>query len=339
MFNIVCVGQRGRLEHEAALLAATLRHASPGFGGRLVVMEPQPGGRWPGDPRIGAPVRDLLAHLGAEILPFPAAIYGEPYPQGNKMEALAHAPPGPFLFLDTDTVVTGELADLVLDFDRPSASMRRSATWPAIDLYGPGHEEIWGSLYAARGLDFASSQDPAWPVEHWRRYLYFNAGWTFGSDAPSFGRRWLDAARMVEDLHARATDGRAADGPPGPLSGQTIWPWLDQIALPLVVHETGGGRPGGRGGIAEGWLDGTHSHHWRVMPLLYATAPDRVIETVEAASAPNRIKKVLKDHEPFKRFLYQGRGWKARALFDRDDLPADEQPIRNRLRREKLWMR
>ena len=55
--------------------------------------------------------------------------------------------------------------------------------------------------------------------------------------------------------------------------------------------------------------------------------------------APNRIKKVLKGHEPFKRMIYQGRGRKARALFDRERLPRREQAIRNRLKREGYWLR
>ena len=65
-----------------------------------------------------------------------------------------------------------------------------------------------------------------------------------------------------------------------------------------------------------------------MIPLLYARESDRVVEVLEEVAAPNRIKKVLKGHEPFKRMIYQGRGHKVRALFDRDDLPRKEQAIR-----------
>ena len=75
------------------------------------------------------------------------------------------------------------------------------------------------------------------------------------------------------------------------------------------------------------------------MPLLYARAPDAVITTLEKVSAPNRIKKVLKGHEPFLRMIYQGRGAKVRALFDQDDLPVREQAIRNRIKSNGFWMR
>ena len=75
------------------------------------------------------------------------------------------------------------------------------------------------------------------------------------------------------------------------------------------------------------------------MPLCYARESDRVIETIEAVAEPNKIKKVLKQYDPFKRMIYQGRGARVRALFDQGNLPRTEKPIRNRIKREKLWMR
>lgn len=327
-FNILIVGQRGRLAHEAALFAATLRHNAPAWQGRLVVAEPQPGPLWPDDPRIPAGAqRDLLERLGAEITPFESRHFGGAYPQGNKIEGLAALPPGPFAFFDTDTVITAELAEVAIDFDRPAASMKREGTWPQVELYGPGFNDIWGVLHARRGGVLADTLDLSWPDEHWRRYLYFNAGWFFGADPEAFRRAFLDAALMIRD------------DPPEELACQELDPWLDQAALPLAVHELGGGRPGDRGGIRDGVFDGTHSFHYRYVPMMYATAPDHVIAAVEAAAAPNPVKKALKEHEPFRRFLYQPKGAKARALFDRADLPRKEQAIRNRLRREGLWIR
>jgi hypothetical protein len=55
--------------------------------------------------------------------------------------------------------------------------------------------------------------------------------------------------------------------------------------------------------------------------------------------APNKIKKVLKGHEPLLRMVYQGRGTKVRALFDQDNLPRREQAIRNRIKSNGFWMR
>ena len=125
------------------------------------------------------------------------------------------------------------------------------------------------------------------------------------------------------------------DKTPPELASQSLDPWLDQIALPAVVTGLGGGRPD----ETLGGLDGELTLHWRALPLLYAKASDETIAYLEEVTAPNRIKKVLKQYEPFKRMVYQGRGAKVRALFDRNALPRTEKPIRNRIKRAKLWMR
>ena len=63
------------------------------------------------------------------------------------------------------------------------------------------------------------------------------------------------------------------DAPLPELAAQELYPWLDQIALPLVIHSFGGGRPGPE--LAP--LDGAATCHYRALPLLYATAPDATI--------------------------------------------------------------
>ena len=76
-----------------------------------------------------------------------------------------------------------------------------------------------------------------------------------------------------------------------------------------------------------------------MLPLLYARESDRVVEVLEEIAAPNPVKKVLKKYDPIKFMVYHGRGRKARALFDRDNLPRKEQAIRNTIRRNGYWMR
>ncbi len=323
-FNIVVIGQAGRFQYEALLFAASLRRFDPGFDGRLIVAEPRPGGAWPGNPRMSPMLREALCGLGAEIRPFDAVHFGASYPQGNKIEALTALPPGePFIFFDSDTVITGALSQVAFDFSRPSASMRREGSWPKPELYGPGYGGIWKSLYDRFGLDYASSLDLSQPDEYWERYLYFNAGWFFGSDPASFGRTYLDYALSIRD------------DPPPELALQALDPWLDQVALPLVIHGLGGGRPGPE---LDG-LDGDVSCHWRVLPLAYARESDRTIDRLEAAAAPNRIKRVLKMHEPMRRMIFHGKGRVLRAKFDRNDLPRSEKALRNRLRRMRSWIR
>ncbi len=200
-FNIMVVGQRGRIGFEALLFAASLRAMDPGFEGRLIVAEPQPGPLWSFDPRIGNPeLRAALEDLGAEIVPFESRVFGESYTNANKAEGLAALPPGePFVFFDSDTLVTGPVSEIPFDFTRPSASMKREATWPVIELYGPGYTATWRSLYDKFGLEFENSLDPAQPDEHWERYLYFNAGWFFGADPAAFRGRFTAQMQAIRD--------------------------------------------------------------------------------------------------------------------------------------------
>jgi hypothetical protein len=65
-FNVVVVGQNGRLGYEALLFAASLRHHSPDFKGKLLIAEPQQGPKWPNDPRLKPDIREALEGLGAE---------------------------------------------------------------------------------------------------------------------------------------------------------------------------------------------------------------------------------------------------------------------------------
>ncbi|MCT4559693.1 MAG: hypothetical protein N4A61_16725 [Pelagimonas sp.] len=323
--NIVIIGQAGRLQYEALLFAASLTQSGTSDRFKLFVAEPEAGPLWPHDPRMqGMDFRDALQDLGAEIISFESKHFGHAYPYGNKIEALKALPKGkPFVFFDTDTLILDALDKVPFDFKRPSASLRRENTWPVLELYGPGYTETWKSLYDKFGLDFESSLDPDMPDEYWRKYLYFNAGFFYGTCPHVFGARFLDYALAIRD-----------DAPPE-LVCQSLDPWLDQVALPLVIHSLGGGRDT----LPAGYLDGDTTCHYRVLPLLYARESNKVVEVLERVTAPNKIKKLLKKYDPFKRMIYQGRGHKVRDLFDQDDLPRKEQAIRNRIKRNGFWMR
>ncbi|WP_322889659.1 MULTISPECIES: hypothetical protein [unclassified Yoonia] len=323
-FNIMVVGQGGRLQYEALVFVASLRARAPGFAGRMIVAEPQPGPLWQDDPRMASDIRAALGDLGAEVVPFAARHFGQSYPHGNKIEGLQVLPAGePFVFFDSDTLITGDISAVAFDFSRPAASMNRTGTWPVEDLYWPGYTAIWKSLYDKFGLDFASSLDLSQPDEFWERYLYFNAGWFYGADPAAFGQRFTDYAVSIRDTA------------PPELVIQPLDPWLDQVALPLVIHSFGGGRPD----AALAGLDGDLTCHYRLLPLLYARGTDAQIALLEEVCAPNRIKKHLRQHPPFKRMVYQGQGQKVRALFDRDNLPRHERAIRNQIRAAGYWMR
>ncbi len=325
-FNIFVVAQNGRLMYEALIFAASLRHSDPEFSGRLIIAEPQKSDQWNNDPTIrNHAVRTLLTEeYGAEIVPFENQHFGQSYPNGNKIEALMALPKDqPFIFFDTDTLVTGPVSELAFDFSRPSASTRVEGTWPKPDLYGPGYAGIWKSLYDRFDLDFDSTLDQSQPNEYWQRYLYFNAGWFYYKCPHSFGQRFLDYALEIKN------------NPGDALAAQTLDPWLDQVALPLVIHSLGGGR----NMLPAGYLDGITTCHYRTFPLLYARESDQTIDVLNAVLAPNKLKKVLKSYEPIKRMIYQGRGLKVRDMFDRNNLPKREQMIRNRIKKAGFWMR
>jgi hypothetical protein len=323
--NILIIGQAGRLQYEAVIFAASLQANAPNFAKQLYVAVPQQGPLWANDPTIrGEDTLEILSQLGAQILPFDSAHFGQAYPYGNKIEALKQLPKGePFIFFDTDTLITGDLSKVPFDYDVPSASRRCTGTWPELELYGPTYTDIWKSLYDKFGLDFESSLDLGEPDEFWKRYLYFNAGYFYYSCPHVFGDKFVEYATAI------LTD------PPRELVCQELNPWLDQVALPLVIHALGGKRDA----LPKGLLDGDITCHYRLLPLLYAREADHVVEVLESVTSHNKIKKILKQYEPILRMIYQKRGHKVRDLFDRDDLPRKEQAIRNKIKREGFWMR
>jgi hypothetical protein len=291
----------------------------------LFVASPNDSPLWSKSPSLrNKPVLKLLDSLGVEILPFDTPEFGEGYPNGNKIQALLAMPKGePFVFFDTDTLVLDDLTKVPFEFSRPGASQKVEGTWPKIELYGPGYTAIWRSLYDKFGLDFDSSLDRSQPDEYWKRYLYFNAGWFFHECPVEFGSRFLRYATAIRDT------------PPPELVCQPKWPWLDQIALPLVIHSFGGGRDV----LPDGLLDGKVTCHYRLFPLLYARESDRVIEVLERVASANAVKKVLKQYDPIKFMVYHGRGDKVRALFDQSNLPRNERAIRKRIKENGFWMR
>ncbi|MEM8555352.1 MAG: hypothetical protein AAGF71_11075, partial [Pseudomonadota bacterium] len=303
------------------LCAATLRAHDPGFPGRILVMEPQPGPLWPNDPRMPNHLHTALAEVGAIVVPFETQVFGSAYPQGNKIEALKALPHGrPFLFLDSDTVVLKSLSLCPLDFSKPTASPAVKDTWPKPPPYGPSQRDIWQSLYDQAGLDLSPTLDADFDDDHPSRYFYCSASWLSGPCPREFGERFQDVAHRIWTE------------PPSTLASQSLTPWLDQIALPLVLHSLGGGR-------SPVDLQGSWLWHYRTWPLFFATAPDAVVDQITRFTDQPWVKRTLSHYKPFKRALYQGNGVKARAQFDQARLPTDERIVRQRLKSAGLWER
>ena len=128
-FNILIISQKGRLAAESVLFLASLRAADPEFSGKVFVAEPQPGSRWNGDPRLDEESRAALERMDTHIVPLTNKVFGQSYPNGNKIEALSLLPKGePFVFFDTDTLIHGKLSSVPFAFSIPSASSNVTGT-------------------------------------------------------------------------------------------------------------------------------------------------------------------------------------------------------------------
>lgn len=316
---LVAILQTGRLGREAAVLAASLR--ASGSRLRLILAEPAPGPLWSFDPRLPpGPLRDFLA-ARAEFLAFPCRLFGEAYPQGNKIEALAHLPDRHFIFLDTDTLVLADPAGVPIDFARPTASLRRTATWPKPLPGWPGHRRVWDALYRRFGLDLARHEDRTRDPGDWQRYPYYNAGWFFGQSPRVFGAAFAEIAAAIRD------------DPPPELAGQKLYPWLDQIALPLVIARLGGGP----GLLPPGLFDGSVTNHYRELALLYARDGAASVELLDRLRPD--LDGVLGDWPPWRALVIAGQGRAIRAEFASLRGAEDEVLFRKPLKARGLWFR
>ena len=77
-YNILIIGQSGRLQYEAIMFLASLRQSAPDFNGQVFVAEPQHNERWTQNPAITDPdIRALIKALGGKITPFENKNFGE----------------------------------------------------------------------------------------------------------------------------------------------------------------------------------------------------------------------------------------------------------------------
>jgi hypothetical protein len=214
----VCCVERGALESQALLLVRSLRR----FGGRfrdapVHTFAPRRGR----EPRAGVVAE--LAEMGAvhheEILnrDLPSYAYA------NKIFACARAEEmlaeDVLVFLDTDTLMTGEPADLDLpagiDFAAlPVANARMGSQGPA-----DRNEPYWRGVYQLCGID---SEPFVHAVIDGRRIrAYFNSGLVAVRRSAGLFGRWRDD--LLRLLRARHTE-----GPPG-LAG------MDEVALAATL--------------------------------------------------------------------------------------------------------
>ena len=222
----VCCVERGALEGQALLLVRSIRR----FGGRfreapVHTFAPRKGR----EPRAGVVAQ--LEEMGA----IHHGVTGEPlnqdfqgYVYANKILACARAEEtlaeDLLVFLDTDTLVTGEPADLDLpagiDFAAlPVANARMGSQGP-----GDRNEPYWRGVYQLCGIDSGGVAGEPFVhavIDGRRIRAYFNSGLVAVRRGAGLFGRWRDD--FLRLMRARHTD-----GPPG-LAG------MDEVALAATL--------------------------------------------------------------------------------------------------------
>lgn len=89
------------------------------------------------------------------------------------------------------------------------------------------------------------------------------------------------------------------DDPMEELTSRSLFPWIDQIVLSVVVSALGRGRPG----PAPDGLDGEMTLHWRALPFFYARTGDAQLVFFEDQTRANKTKRALKSYEPCRRMI------------------------------------
>lgn len=318
--NTCIVAQSGTLAYQALVFAASLRRHSGPDTVRLFVCVPEYTDNWTSDPAIeDAEILAAFDALDCDVVRFVNKRFGSEYPISNKIYALEALPPGePFVFFDTDVIVTGDLSEIPFDFARPSAD-RPGQHWPKGGRHGPA--EIWAALYGKFGI----------PTEGWfraghadtdpRRYPYFNAGCFYYRCPAEFG------AVFQEIMHA------LADDRPAELAEQAIYPWLDQIVLPLVLARLGGDPDG----FPRAFVNRTHSFHYHAIPNLFMDRHKARLAAFRDVMADPRFTAIFRRSPSHGFFFFQTADRLVEHLVRANAYGKDGPSLRKALNGLKLW--
>jgi hypothetical protein len=226
-FNIALVAQSGRIAYQALLAAASVRRFHSKKDVNIHICIPENTSRWKDDPSVQEPhLREAFEKYECTIKMIDNSDWGSSYPYGNKFYAISSLPADePFLFLDSDNILIRPIAENDIDFARP-ALRPAPRPWPIVSEKTPSYGAIWRSLYEFFDLDSTPYHDKSLNDDV-RSYPYYNAAIMYYSRAGDFGPAMLE---MGKKLWANQ---------PAALEGQPLFPWLDQVVLPLVLAKLG----------------------------------------------------------------------------------------------------
>lgn len=210
LYSFVFVCQSGRLEIEAAMLAASLRHYLR-VDSEIVAAVPHPPERWG---RLDSKTVELFEQLNVRIEPIYNQI-SDDYPVGNKLSCLTIPTDAErLIFLDSDILCIQELHKIDTLLAPISARPASANTFELTKL-------AWEDVYALFELDIPqqmittdSSGETIPP--------YFNAGFIAVDPDYEFGKIWIDTCRYII-ANMDSTNGY----------------WMDQVSLPVAAHRLG----------------------------------------------------------------------------------------------------
>jgi hypothetical protein len=283
--NVVLIAQRGRIGYQALLSVASIRAHHPANEIRMFVCIPRNSKLWKRDPGVDdADLMNAFHQYDCETVFIDNSDFGSDYPHGNKFYAILSLPPEhPFMFLDSDTIVTGRLSLADFDFAQPRLKIA-NPNWPVLGNSPYTVAEIWSSLYEFFGLDPAEYVDSNCDVNSHRCYPYYQANAMYFAEAGRFGSMMLEMAKQLWSQQ------------PEPVQTQPLKPWLDQVVLPLVLAKLGVPRRSGR--------DPIHSLviHYE-MPMFLMVRYARAIVAFRGLSQDARLMSVIRHDKGFDYFL------------------------------------
>jgi|GEM_PF-3951485 len=220
--------QSGRLESEALLLAESIVFSGAIAPESVVVCYPEPSPLWPTNPEPSRQAIESLLSCGVSVTSFGNADYGATYPISNKIYAIRKVgrTARDVFFIDSDCLFLGEVETLIGGTPGPTGNTlgactaersfpRKSKTYSDRDIWGAIYRKFGIDPDAAVGGDGAATEGGAFP--------YFNAGALFIRNAAAFCDLWLRVALEIDKRDIPELD------------GQKIYPFLDQISLPVAM--------------------------------------------------------------------------------------------------------
>lgn len=326
VINVCIVAQNGRLKYEAALFALSFAATQKPNGARLHICMPQQSELWNKDISIDDDLwLRMMEQYGVTLHHFDNSFFGEAYPHSNKAYAIGCLPERePFVFFDTDVIILDDLQTVPFDFDMPSAK-NEDKTWPRQFSEGPTLAEIWGSLYQKFDRSTDTWFRKSAPETEYRHYPYFNAGCLYYRDPKEFSKKYLSI------MEAIWTD------PPSELSRQTLFPWLDQISLPLLLQELGGNPDT----FPIRHIDRSHSFHYHALPILFLPKQAKKLTLTKSLleQAGEDARKLFTQYAPFEKILFGDVGKEIELIVNSTDFQGNRKKYRQVLASKGLWFR